>query len=455
MLFQSAQRLARMIQERQVSAVEVLEAHLAQIRARNPELNAIVTLDESGARQRAQEADAALARGECWGELHGVPLTLKDSHSVAGMRTTAGWTRLADYIPTEDGSVAARLKAAGAIIMGKSNVPVLLGDYQSDNPIFGRTQNPWNLQRTPGGSSGGAAAALAAGMTPLEIGSDIGGSIRVPSHFCGVFGLKTTENHVSRHGQIPSPPGTPPTDRVMASVGPIARNMEDLALAYRIIAGADPAAPEIPPVPVERVAPPPLKKLRIAWTSAFPGNYVAKEIRAAIERVASALACAGATVEKTLPELDYELESTTFQSLLDFTFRTFIPLREGQQPLTAADYLTALYHRDHYIRTWERFLDDWDVLICPVASTTAFPHCPMGTPLTVDDRTVGYFETFASCWHFSLTGHPVLTMPVGLDGNGLPIGMQVVTKRWADARLLAIGESLAEVTGPFQRPSGY
>src|SRR5438093_3960768 len=185
--FSTATELAAAILERRLSSLEVVDAHLAQIARHNPQLNAVVTLDEEGARQRAREADAALARGELWGPLHGVPMTLKDGHSTAGMRTTAGYPPLADYVPEENGTVAARLKAAGAIIMGKTNVSELLMDIQSNNPIFGRTNNPWNVERTPGGSSGGAAAALAAGMTPLEIGSDFGGSIRIPAHFCGLF----------------------------------------------------------------------------------------------------------------------------------------------------------------------------------------------------------------------------------------------------------------------------
>ena len=206
-LYSSAHEIAAAIRQREVSASEVVAAHLAHIRTRNPALNALVTLEEEAASRRARLADEALTRGEVWGPLHGVPLTLKDCLAVAGMRTTAGFPPLADYVPSEDATVTARLRAAGAIILGKTNVPVLASDAQTTNPLFGRTNNPWNISRTPGGSSGGAAAAVAAGLVPLEIGSDLGGSIRIPSHFCGVFGLKPTEHRVSIAGHIPDLPG--------------------------------------------------------------------------------------------------------------------------------------------------------------------------------------------------------------------------------------------------------
>lgn len=197
-------QLAAAIRAGHVSAVEVLEAHLAQIDSYNLALNAVVTVDAEQARVRAREADAALVRGEMWGPLHGVPFTLKDAHSTADLRTTAGFPPLADHVPREDGTVTARLKEAGGVLIGKTNVPAMLADFQTSNPIFGRTNNPWNVERTPGGSSGGAAAALASGMTPFEIGTDLSGSIRIPAHYCGLFGLKPTERRVSLAGLIQS-----------------------------------------------------------------------------------------------------------------------------------------------------------------------------------------------------------------------------------------------------------
>src|SRR5437867_9143223 len=288
-VFSSTTQLAAAIRSGNVSATEVLEAHLAQIHTHNPALNAIVTMDAERARERAQEADEALARGQVWGPLHGVPFTLKDAHATAGMRTTTGFPPLADYVPQEDSTVAARLKAAGGILIGKTNVHMMLADpAQTINPIFGRTKNPWNSERTPGGSSGGAAAALASGMTPFEIGTDLTGSIRIPAHFCGVFGLKPTEKRVSLAGLIPGLP-TPRSVRIMSCIGPMARTVEDLALLYPIIAGPDRHDTDVAPVPIDDLPELELKKLRIAFAPTFPGFPVAADMRAAIEALAQQL----------------------------------------------------------------------------------------------------------------------------------------------------------------------
>ncbi len=224
--------MAGIIRAGHLSAREVVAAHLTQIAAHNPALNAVVTLDAERASERARQADDAYARGELWGPLHGVPFTLKDAHATAGLRTTTGFPPLANYVPKEDGTVAARLRAAGGILIGKTNVPVMLADFQTSNPIFGRTNNPWDTARTPGGSSGGAAAALASGMTPFEIGTDLSASIRLPAHFCGVFGLKPTERRVALTGLIPGLAGPRPL-RIMSSIGPMARSASSVATALR------------------------------------------------------------------------------------------------------------------------------------------------------------------------------------------------------------------------------
>ncbi|NEO92949.1 MAG: amidase, partial [Moorea sp. SIO3G5] len=207
LVFLSASELAKAIRDRTVSSVEVLDAHLEHIALHNSKLNAIITLDAENAYQRATEADDALGRGEIWGRLHGVPVTIKDSLETKGLRTTSSYEPLANYVPTQDATVVARLRAAGAILLGKTNTPKLTTDFQTNSPLFGRTNNPWNLDYTSGGSTGGGAAAVAAGLSPLELGSDLGGSIRVPGHFCGVFGLKPTEHRVSTFGHIPELPG--------------------------------------------------------------------------------------------------------------------------------------------------------------------------------------------------------------------------------------------------------
>jgi amidase len=453
-VFSSLTQLAAAIRARHISATEVLEAHFAQIERHNPALNAIVTLDVEGARERAREADGALACGEAWGPLHGVPFTLKDAHATAGMRTTTGFPPL-DHVPQEDSTITARLKAAGGILIGKTNVAVMLGDpAQTNNPIFGRTNNPWNVARTPGGSSGGAAAALAAGMTPFDIGTDLAGSIRIPAHFCGLFGLKPTENRVSLAGLIPGLPA-PRSVRIMSCIGPMARTAEDLALLYSIIAGPDGRDTEVQPVPVDAVPTLDLKNLRIAFAPTFPGFPVATEIHNAVVELAKQLNPFCAAVEEaTLPALDFHQDPMSAGELIGMAIGAFQP-EEQERPTTLAQYLAALHRRDQSIIAWEQFFDEWDVLLHPPSTVTAFPHCETGTPLHVDGREVVYWTVNAHCTLFNYTGHPAAVLPYKLDSDGLPIGVQIVGKRWSESRLLAIARTLVQVTGEFRRPPGY
>lgn len=452
-VYASTLEIATAIRIKDISAREVLEAYLAQIKKHNSTINAVVTLDADSARQRAKQADDALARGEIWGPLHGVPFTLKDCHSTAGLRTTAGFQPLENHIPQLDGTIAARLKAAGGIVMGKTNVSVMLADIQSDNPIFGRSNNPWNLDRTPGGSSGGAGAALATGMTPFEIGSDIGGSIRIPSHFCGVFGLKATENRISSYGHIPDPPGMTRAVRIIATLGPMARTVDDLALIYRLIAGPDGYDTEVQPVPVEDVPQIDLKQLRVAVAPNFPNFTVADDIRNAVLSLAEELASHCLTVEEApLPPLDYVRSQL---SEIDNMAIDAVDPEADKPAATLTQYLEALARRDEYIIAWEKFFSEWDVLLCPPAAVTAFPHRDTGTPMTVNGAEMPYWMSNAHAKLFNYTGHPALTMPYSFDRDGLPIGVQLVSKRWSESRLLGIGRAIAPITGTFERPPGF
>lgn len=449
--FVSTMQLAAAIRARRISAVEVLEAHLSQIEKHNPTLNAVVTLNVEQAQEQARAADEALARGKVWGPLHGVPFTLKDAHATAGMRTTTGFPPL-DHIPHEDSTVTARLKAAGGILMGKTNVATMLGDpAQSSNPIFGRTNNPWKIERTPGGSSGGAAAALAAGMTPFEIGTDLAGSIRIPAHFCGLFGLKPTEHRISLAGLIP---GLPPTRsvRIMSCIGPMARTVEDLALLYAIIAGPDGADTEVKPVSIADVPKLELKDLRIAFAPTFPGFPVAAEIRVAIEELARQLKPLCAAVEETtLPALDFNQDLSSAGELIGMMIGAFQP-EEDKPPTTLAQYLEALHRRDQSMLAWEQFFAAWDALLCPVSMVTAFPHCEAGSPLLVDGQEVTYWLVNAHTTLFNYTSHPAVVLPYSMDRDGLPIGVQLVGKRWDESRLLRMAQALSAVTGDFRRP---
>ena len=453
-VFSSTTQLAAAIRAGHISAIEVLQAHLAQIDAHNPTLNAVITLDVEQAYERAREADEALARGGLWGPLHGVPFTLKDAHATAGMRTTTGFPPLANYVPRVDSTVTARLKAAGGILMGKTNVAMMLADYQTTNPIFGRTNNPWNVERTPGGSSGGAAAALAAGMTPFEIGTDLSASIRIPAHFCGVCGLKPTEHRVPLTGLIPGFPA-PRSVRIMSCIGPMARTVDDLALLYSIIAGPDGRDTEVQPVPVDKMPHLELKQLRVAFAPSFPGLPVAAEIRGAVEELAEQLRPLCAAVEEAaLPQVDFNQELPRAGALIGMITGAFQP-QEQEQPATLAQYLEALDRRDQSILAWEQFFEKWDVLLCPPSMVTAFPHCEPGSPLRVDGQEVIYWAVSGHGTLFNYTGHPAVVLPYKPDRDGLPLGIQLVGKRWNEAHLLAMAKVLSEATGPFQRPPGY
>jgi amidase len=452
-IFSSTGEIAAAIRTGEVSALEVLEAHLKQIDAHNGALNAVVIIDADAARKRARQADAAIARGEIWGPLHGVPHTLKDCHGTAGMRSTAGFPPFAGHVASEDSAVAARLKAAGAVLVGKTNVAMMLADYQSSNPIFGRTCNPWNIERTAGGSSGGAAAALAAGMTPFEIGTDLSASIRIPAHFCGVYGLKPTENRVSLVGVFPDPRHMPRSIRMMLSIGPMARTPDDLALLYRLIAGPDGRDTDVNPVPVENVPELALKGLRIAFAATFADFPVAADIRETAQDVAMRLDQSGALVEEAaLPELEF---SADLSSGGELTGMMIGALEDEAPPVNLKQYFAALARRDRSIVAWEKFFETCDVLLCPASMDTAFPHCEPGTSLKVDGKDANYWMVSAHGALFNYSGNPAIVIPCGFDRDGLPIGLQLVGKRWDESRLLAIAKAVSQVTCGFRRPAGY
>ncbi len=478
-IFATASELAASIRNRHILAVEVLDAHLARIARHNPALNAIVTLNEDEARRRAREADAALARGKVWGPLHGVPVTIKDSFATAGLRTTSGFPPLANYIPTADATVVARLREAGAVVLGKTNLPLLVHGFQSDNPVFGRSNNPWDLGRTPGGSTGGGAAALAAGLSPLEVGSDFGGSVRIPAHFCGVYSLKPTDHRIPLTGHIPELPGKRSV-RHVATPGPLARSVQDLALALQVIAGPDPRQPEVPPVPLTPAAERPWNTLRVAWTDDFGGLPVTCDTRAALAQLVTALEQRGCTVARRMPNhFDFpavweiygelrqcEVGGALSPELEEECAADFGVSATSEDPemrgmarrlnATLRQYAATLMNRDAYLAAVEQFFETWDVLLCPVTVGPAFPHCPAGTPIAVDGRRVPYrLGGTGYTSPFNLTGHPVVVLPLARSTEGLPIGVQVVGRRWGEMKLLAIAEQLTELTGPFQRPPGY
>lgn len=486
LVFLPAHQLAQMIRDRQVSAVEVLDAHLAQIAKHNSKLHAVCTLDEDSARARAQQADEALVRGENWGALYGVPITIKDIFETAGLRTTAGYIPLKDYVPQRDATAVARLRAAGAVILGKTNMAELAGDFQSTNSLFPRVNNPWNLECTAGGSSGGSAAAVAAGLSPLDIGNDFAGSVRQPAHFCGVYGLKPTDHRISTAGMIPEVPGMPYCLRQMMTVGCFARSLEDIRLCFALIAGADRRRPDVPPVPLDTPSGQSLQDLKVAWIDEWPEVPVAAEIRAIMQAIAQNLSQAGAQIERWLPR-DFDLSTVlnlygrmaayvnnytqpkdryTVRRSLTLLFRTatqgdkkfrelgnfsrFLP--ELLNP-SLKGYFQTLTERDRFIAQLDEALENWDVWLTPVAATSAFSHRPAWSAVEIDGKPYPHaVANGAYAMPFNLSGHPAVVIPIGQTQNGLPIGMQIVGQRWRETELFAIAQELDRVVGALQHP---
>jgi amidase len=283
-------------------------------------------------------------------------------------------------------------------------------------------------------------------MTPLEIGSDMAGSIRIPAHFCGLFGLKTTEHRVSSYGHIPDLPGAVRSHGLMGSIGPLARSLEDLELAYRIIAGPDGRDHAVPPIPLREVPRLLPGELRVAWAPTFPGVPAAGAIREAVQRVAAELERAGARVEETLPNVDFR-EVARARAVLSSAMGLAVEPEPGEKVPDLRQYYNALHLRDTVISTWETFFDGFDALLCPVCMVTAFPHCPTNTPLQVDGEAVNYWRALGHTAPFNFSGHPVVVVPIGRDADGLPIGMQVVGKRWDEERLLGIARLLEAMPG--------
>ena len=488
LVFLPAHQLAQMIRDRQVSAVEVFDAYLAQISKHNSKLNAICTLDADNARATAKLADEALARGEYWGALHGVPVTIKDIFETVGLRTTAGYIPLKDYIPQQDATVVARLRTAGAVILGKTNMAELAGDFQSTNSLFPRVNNPWNLDYTAGGSSGGSAAAVAAGLSPLDIGNDIAGSVRQPATFCGVYGLKPTDRRISTAGSIPEVPGMPLCLRQMLTIGCFGRSLEDIRLCFSLIAGADLRRPDVPPIPLDTPSGKSLQDLKIAWIDEWVEVPVAAQIRGAVQTAVQKLAQAGTYVERWLPK-DFDLSTVwnlhgrmeayinnyaqpkdgyNLRRSLELLFRTatqgdkklrnlgnfsrFLP--ELLNP-SLRGYFETLTERDRFIAQIDEALEAWDVWLTPVTATPAFTHRPAWSAIDIEGKSYPHaVANGAYTIPFNLSGHPAVVIPIG-HHNGLPIGMQIVGKRWREMELLAIAQELDKVVGDFRHPLGY
>lgn len=479
--FASAGEVARAIRRGDVSSVELTGHALDRIKRYNPRLNAIVTLTEDAALGRARAADEARARGDWWGPLHGVPCTIKDTFETAGVRTTAGVSSLAQHMPTRNAAVVERFRAAGAVILGKTNVPEWASDWQSYNAIFGAANNPWDLSRTPGGSSGGEAAALAAGLSYLSVGSDIGGSIRVPAHFCGVYGHKPTLGVVPLRGHIPPPPGGPPgAPSTLAVAGPLARSASDLTLALQVLGGPDgdeARAYRWSPLPARGSR---LTDYRIGFVLDDRRCPVSPEVGGVVQQAVDALKKAGAHLEEgwppgVVPSNQYD----TYLYLLFATFgfqlqdeqlesyRALAATKDGSYRSTIAQAWTdpvrslqaAGGRRMAARAVWQEYFRTHDAFLLPTSFVPAFPHDHSQPQLARRLATpAGPREYFDLCFWISfatLTGLPATTAPIGLTSDGLPIGLQVIGPYLEDLTPIDIAGRLGEVVGGFRRPVGY
>ena len=479
--FASALEAARAIRAGQVSSVELTARMLDRIAHHNPKLNAIVVVAADTALARARAADEARARRESWGPFHGVPITIKDTFEVAGVTTTAGAPSLRTHVPTRDAAVVARLLGAGAVVLGKSNVPIFASDWQSYNAVYGQTNNPWDVARTPGGSTGGGAAALAAGLTYLEPGSDLAGSIRIPAHFCGVYGHKPSLDVVPLRGHIPPPPGisaAPPSTLPVA--GPLARSAADLLAALAVLGGPDGDEARawrwsLPPARGAR-----LGDYRIGYVLDDPRAPVSAEEAPALTGAVEALRRAGARLEEGWPPgVNVEEQYDAYLTLLYARFTP--PLREDQLPglrqLAAnqdgsylARYARAVTASDAYLQTietrrraargiWQAYFRTHDAFLMPTALVPAFPHDHSGNALirvlTTPAGPRPYSDLCFWIAFATLAGLPATTAPVGLTARGLPVGLQIVGPYLEDATPIAVAGHLADVVGGFKAPPGF
>jgi amidase len=479
--YRTAVELAAMLAARKISARELCDEAIARIELLDAKINAVVVRDFDRARDAADACDAARARGERR-PLLGLPMTVKEQYNVAGLPTTWGYPQFRDWRPDADALTVARLKAAGAVILGKTNVPFGLADWQSYNDIYGTTNNPWDSGRSPGGSSGGAAAALAAGMVPLEFGSDIGGSLRCPAHFCGVFSHKPSLDLVPQRGS--GPPQTPPyaTRGDLAVIGPMARSAADLALELDVLAGPDDAAEGVayglalPPPRHDRLA-----DFRVLVIDDHPLCPTARSIAGAVNDLAERLAGRGCRIMRSSEGMpDLVLTTRLYVELLSAFFSADLPAETREHLVAEAAALAAdddslaasrargftMSHHDWIWQSrrrfaltgqWRALFGNIDAILCPAMPTVAFPHdhAPIGRrALDIDGRAVPYQNQIVWATIAILNGLPATTLPIGKNPDGLPIGAQLIGGFLQDRTTIALAGLIEREFGGFTPPPG-
>lgn len=473
--FASALDVAKAIREKKVSSVEITEHIISRIGNFNPELNSIVVDMTDDARKAARAADAALARGEHLGPFHGVPVTVKEAYNVTGYRTTVGAPFLKENQAADDAEVVRRLKESGAVILGKTNVPFMLSDMQSYNAIYGTTNNPWDASRTCGGSTGGGAASLAAGLSFLFVGSDIGGSIRTPASFCGVYRHKPTLEVVSLYGHVPPLPNMTPAPRPTLPVGgPLARDASDLMAAMKLLGGprGDDARAyswKLPPPRAKR-----LQNYRIGYVIDDPLCPVVPEVKVRLQMAIDALRNAGATVQQGWPEgVDPKQQIETYLFLLFTALRPPVVMDAALDDISAiglvdifnkamkapaAQVQAKEFQRMAARRAWQNYFTTHDAFLMPVDFVPAFPHDHSDFGSRTLQTSLGkrsYFDMLYWISFATLTGLPATSAPVGTTKDGLPVGIQILGPYMEDATPIDIAAKLADVVGGFQPPPGY
>ena len=474
--FTSATDMLAALQSRKISSAELTELHIERIEALDGDLNAIPVRTFERARKQAKAADARLAAGER-APLLGLPMTLKESTQAAGLPQSAGIMAFKGYAPAGDGPLAKAVFDAGAGLLGKTNIPVALGDWQADSPVYGRTNNPWDPTRTPGGSTGGGSAALAAGMTPLEVGSDIGGSVRVPAAYCGVYGHRPSETAVPKTGAFPLA-DLPNPAFLMGVQGPLARTAADLELLFDVLRG-----PEIgEEVGWRQVLPPPRRKalgeFRVAVIDEVAGVRASSAMQGRLDELGALLGKAGARVTAAQPEFDLQAYFVDYARLLQIMISQGMSrsdrearaaeLRRHDDPVTAAQaeallldahgYLELVRRREEARQAWRAFFRDVDLVIAPMALDSAYPHQTGAfdeRTLQVDNQTVPYFHNIVFPMLAIFAGLPSTAFPAGLDGQGLPLGLQAIGPYLEDRTTLAFAQLLEREWYRFEAPPGY
>lgn len=457
--------MAGMIRERRISPVELIDAHYRQIAAHNPRLNAFVVLLEEQARAAAKQAEDAIMRGDAQGLLHGVPVTVKDSFDMAGLATLCGSKFRLGHRAAVDATAVARMRAAGAIVIGKTNCPEFLSNYETDNYITGRTNNPWNLEYTPGGSSGGESAAIAAFCSAGGIGSDGGGSVRIPAHFCGIAGLKPTPGRISAAGHFPliNHPGG-----LLGVAGPMARTAEDVRRLFTVLAGYDSQDPFSAPVGLRT---PELAGLRIGLMEQFCAVPVQPEIRDAVQKAARALEQIGFPVEpfqphglERAPNLWWfffgQLPAPITKQLIEgreqdahWTGTEFLHAALREQAPAIEDLVLNLATRDRMRAALLRQMESVPLVLAPACGVPAFRHRERRWP--TETKTIGLFEAMMPVTPWNLLGLPAAVVPFSLSERGLPIGVQLIGRPWEEETILEVAVRLEEARGLFPAPPGF